>query len=225
MKESNYKFIQKLACFNATHLKIFAIITMTIDHVGAVLYPQYHVLRIIGRFAFPIFAFLIVEGMIHTHDAKKYLIRLGTFALISEIPFDLAFYNRYWYSGAQNIFFTLFLGALCIYILQNTYRQSVSYTFVICVSLIAEILNTDYGMIGVWLIVSLFYTRGKLWQVLITLFMINVCFYGGIQMYATLAVIPIALYNGEKGTGGKAFFYSYYPVHLLVIKWLLEYWW
>ena len=66
---------------------------MLIDHAGAVLFPQYEILRIVGRLAFPIYAYTLVEGLVHTHDVKKYMLRLGAFALISEIPFDLAFFG------------------------------------------------------------------------------------------------------------------------------------
>lgn len=129
-------------------LKLLAIIFMLIDHIGAVFasyykYPElYFALRAVGRLAFPIFVFLIVEGYFHTHDVKKYMKRLGIFALISEIPFDLAFYHENFNTDIitdiksifgkqidmhqlgivisrlfsnQNVFFTLFLGLLLIY--------------------------------------------------------------------------------------------------------------
>ncbi|HWT26306.1 MAG TPA: TraX family protein, partial [Mobilitalea sp.] len=123
-------------------LKMVAIIAMLIDHTAAVLVPQgsvyYIPMRCIGRLAFPIFCYLIVEGFNHTSNVKKYIIRLGLFALISEIPFDLAFYHEHFgsefikdFQGAigskyfilhlisyQNVFFTLFLG-LCLITIMN----------------------------------------------------------------------------------------------------------
>lgn len=133
-------------------LKLFAILIMLIDHVGAILispsaHPElYFILRSIGRLAFPIFVFLIVEGFYHTKNVQKYMIRLGMFALISEIPFDLALYrplhgtefiadlNAVYNNGFhsdnlakllnnlnsdQNVFFTLFLGLAMIYLMKQ----------------------------------------------------------------------------------------------------------
>ena len=131
--------MKKLSTFT---LKLIAIITMVIDHTGAIFFPDQMWLRAIGRIAFPIFVFLLVEGLFNTSNIKKYLTRLGIFALISEIPFDMAFYKARFgvdfltdLKGAtqdmqildlfirrlikhQNIFFTLFLGLLAIYLMK-----------------------------------------------------------------------------------------------------------
>ncbi|MBP3544518.1 MAG: hypothetical protein J6J86_09845, partial [Lachnospiraceae bacterium] len=116
-------------------LKIIAIITMFIDHIGAAIFENNEitmcvmakgehayviwgladlVLRLIGRIAFPIFCFLLVEGFLHTRDVKKYALRLGAFCLISEIPFNLAFFGQPLYAGHQNVFFTLLIGLLVL---------------------------------------------------------------------------------------------------------------
>ncbi len=128
-------------------LKILAIVTMLVDHTGAILFPQFPVLRIIGRISFPIFAFLISEGLLHTSNVKKYLWRLFLFALISEVPFDLAFYGQLFHPQRQNIFFTLVLGLAAIAFL-NVYRNRnwvVAGTFAAAMMLLAEFLHTDYG--------------------------------------------------------------------------------
>ncbi|NLC03985.1 MAG: TraX protein, partial [Tissierellia bacterium] len=90
-------------------LKIIALISMVIDHYGAIFQSGIDIYRIIGRLAFPIYAFLLVEGYTHTRDVKKYGRRLLIFALVSELPFDLAFYGKLSFTH-QNIFFTLFIG-------------------------------------------------------------------------------------------------------------------
>lgn len=130
--------------FSGSTIKLIAIIAMFIDHTAATilermmmragymlaainagamadwiaghksLFIPYLVMRMIGRFGFPIFCFLLVEGFVHTHNRRKYALRLFLFALISEIPFDFAFHGEWFFSGYQNVFFTLFLGMLAM---------------------------------------------------------------------------------------------------------------
>ena len=91
-------------------LKLIAVVTMFIDHIGSIIFPHIMFLRIIGRISFPIFAFLIVNGYRHTHNLKKYLLRLAAFAIISEIPYNLIWSGDIAYPNSQNVFVTLFLG-------------------------------------------------------------------------------------------------------------------
>ena len=104
---------------SAEVLKLIALLSMLIDHIGAALVSSpsqlYTVCRKVGRLAFPIFAFFIVEGFIHTKNIKKYLFRLGIFALLSEIPYDLAFHDRFFDFSGQNVLFTFFIAVLYLY--------------------------------------------------------------------------------------------------------------
>jgi hypothetical protein len=233
-------------------LKLLAIITMLIDHITAIIIPEeswiYLAGRLIGRLAFPIFAFLLVEGFFHTSNVKKYLTRLGIFGLISELPFDLAFYNSY-FSGVsikedlmnmfkdpvlfdtvigrfmrhQNIYFTLFIGLLTIYLMsmvEKKYRGNLLYVnlinalITIGFSILAALLKTDYGFMGVLLIVAFYLFKGS--KALLALSMIILS--GNIvQAFYTLSIIPIGLYNGKKGKSMKYFFYAFYPVHIFLL--------
>ena len=120
---------------SAFHLKCIALVTMLIDHAAAALnifpLPLSSLFRSIGRIAFPIYAFLIAEGCRHTRSREKYLLRLGLFALISEIPFDLAFYPQLrtgilWrdFLHITNVFYTMFFAVACIHIWETLRRQS-----------------------------------------------------------------------------------------------------
>lgn len=209
-------------------LKLIAMCAMTIDHVGAVLLPQYQIFRIIGRLAFPIYCFLLVEGFYHTSNWKKYMCRLFFFAILSELPFDLAFYGTVCYMGHQNVFFTLFFGLVLIQALssisgdiQNAAKFGTilkEYGMLILISLVVELTHMDYGAFGIF-IISIFYVFRKNFVVLAVIQVVLSVMMGGIQCFAGIALLPLYLYD-ERKRGNKKLkylFYGYYPVHLLIL--------
>lgn len=202
---------------NTFTLKMIAIIAMFIDHLGAVIFPEYIELRIIGRIAFPIFAYTLVEGFVYTHDVFKYMKRLGVLALLSEIPFDLAFFGTPLEFGHQNVFFTLFLGILMLYLLINTPSTFRKMVLVIAMFLLSEFLRTDYSSMGLLMILVYYYFRERKLIKYIGIAIINIFLMGYIQSYAILALIPIMFHNRQQGPKCKTFFYGFYPVHLLVL--------
>ena len=217
--------ISRYQRLDGTVLKLIACLSMFIDHLGAVCFSGMMGFRIIGRLAFPIYCFLLVEGAVHTHDMKKYILRMGIFALISEVPFDLAFYHRLVYTGHQNVFFTLGLGLLAIWFLEHPIEQldipDVLYKLLVIIAagLIAEFFNTDYGFTGIAVICIFYYLRGQP-QLKYPIAAILLAAMGGVEFYAVLALIPILLYNGQRGRQTKVMqygFYIFYPVHLLLI--------
>lgn len=202
---------------NTFTLKMIAIAAMFIDHLGAVIFPQYMELRMIGRLAFPIFAYTLVEGFIYTRDVFQYMKRLGILALVSEIPFDLAFFGTPLEFSHQNVFFTLFLGILMLYLLIKTPSTFRKVLLVVALFLISEFLHTDYSSMGLLMILVYYYFREKKVVKCIAIAIINIFLMGYIQSYAILALIPIMLHNRQQGPKCKAFFYGFYPVHLLGI--------
>ncbi len=198
-------------------LKMIAIVAMAIDHTGAVLFPQYLVLRIIGRLAFPIFAFTLVEGFLHTRDVMKYMMRLGLLALISEIPFDLAFFEVPLEFGHQNVFFTMFLGIVMLYLYLKNVSKWRQFLVVLGMFLLADLLRTDYNSAGLLMIFFYYQFRTSTPLKLAGMALVNIFYMGGLQAYACLSAVPIAMYNGERGPKCKWFFYWFYPVHLLVL--------
>lgn len=144
-------------------LKIIALITMIIDHIGAFLFPQYILLRVIGRISFPIFAFLIVEGFYHTSNLKRYMMRLAAFAVISEVPFDLLQAGKILEFDHQNVFFTLFIGVLLMYVYEGPYSKIEKFGGLILLLLAGDIFRTDYGAWGILLIFAFIcFVTGKL---------------------------------------------------------------
>lgn len=209
-------------------LKGIACFTMLLDHIGATMVQGY-ALRIIGRIAFPIFCFLMAEGTFYTKNPRKYGLRLMIGALLSEIPFDLAFRGRLTWEY-QNVMLTLFLGFLTVEIIQRTEFDIVKVLAVSGGFALAEWANTDYGGFGVLLVVLFSQTRGKLWfqTIMVAMFswMINslkipvLGILVPIEMFAIFAMIPIALYSGRKVTSNRAVqwgFYLFYPVHLMIL--------
>ncbi len=228
-------------------LKWIAIITMFIDHIGASLLEvyiidyygnsPYHgfrrfsreqimacydidtILRCIGRIAFPIFCFLLVEGFVHTRNVKKYALRLGLFCVISELPFNLAFKGKLFAPEYQNVFFTLLLGLLGIWAfswLKERRQWFFGGLSLILVAMGAEFLHTDYGAFGVAFIEFMYLLHNK--KALRTAVgVLMLLLYGGVERLGAIAFIPISFYNGTRGKQPKYFFYIFYPLHLLLM--------
>lgn len=223
---------------SGSSLKLIAVATMLIDHIAATVlarfliigggevsagwYQLYQAMRSVGRIAFPIYCFLLVEGFVHTGSRKKYALRLFLFALASELPFDLAFSGTAPEFGYQNVFFTLFLGLVTIMLLWEVEKKQEWRTglriFLFAVIILAGMaaayaLKTDYSYYGVMCIVVLYLFRGRrLPQVLA-----GAASFFWWESPAVLAFIPIYFYNGKRGWNIKYFFYLFYPVHLLVL--------
>ncbi len=229
--------MQRVRILNGFHLKLIAICTMFIDHMGHTLFPGVMWLRCIGRVAFPIFCFLIAEGCIYTHDRKKYAARLLVFALLSEIPFNLMTGGWVWNPYDQNVLWTLLAGALVCWLADWALKKRTVWAFVLTGAVMVaaywllELINTDYGGWGM-LLVAMFYCaqRSPYRRVVkmateafwLTFFSIAVM--GGvlsIELWCLWALVPIWLYNGQRGFSNKAVqygFYAFYPVHILVLS-------
>lgn len=212
---------------SAAVLKWIAVVTMVIDHFAAAVYLQmaqgyhyevYYVMRKIGRIAFPIYCFLLVEGFFHTRNTAKYLRNCFLFALISEIPFNMAIFGEIFYPRGQNVYFTLCIG-LCALIALDRLRAERGMRFalmrlmvVVFAASAGEILDVDYHWKGVLFIILFYYIRNM--QEWIRNAAVICAF--AYETTAPLALIPIHFYNGERGRQMKYLFYAVYPVHLLV---------
>lgn len=225
--------------FSGNGLKIIALITMLIDHVGSVIveramllsgddYVMYErlytvdmLLRSIGRIAFPVYCFLLVEGFLHTKNVLKYMLRLLLFALVSEVPFNLAMTGKLINPYYQNIFFTLLIGLLVISGMDYLWKwkkQNKIFKMGFCVvlvclgALISEVLCTDYGAKGVLPIAALYLFRfNRLNQAIVGVLSFSW------EFPAPLAFLPVLSYNGERGKGNKYWFYVFYPLHLMIL--------
>ena len=228
--------MQRYRVLNGFHLKLIAACTMFIDHMGYTLFPGVMWLRCIGRVAFPIFCFLITEGYVHTHDRKKYALRLLVFAVLSEIPFNLMTGRAVWNPYDQNVLWTLLLGAAVCWIMDGVLKRRTAPAFVLTgAAMVAafwllEVFCTDYGGWGM-LLVAMFYgvRRAPYGQaakmaaqaVGLAFFCFGVMGGVSIELWALAALVPIWLYNGQRGFSHKAVqygFYAFYPLHILILS-------
>lgn len=225
-------------------LKILALVTMTIDHVGVVLLPQYLVLRIIGRLTYPIFAYMIAEGCFYTHSKRRYLGGIFALGLACQLGFFIAMGSL-----EQSILTTFVFAIITIYALQlaDARRDAVGalavfgalaldafVSLVLPVFLAGTDFSVDYGFAGILLPVfcympriflknALDNTRLRLMLACAVVGMVFVCiqmndWMGGIQWFSLCTAIPLACYNGKRGTWHlKYLFYIYYPAHLVAI--------
>lgn len=228
--------VRQMRGLSGSALKCIAIISMLIDHIGAAilarmiiggngsdfLYQSYLMLRAIGRTAFPIYCFLLVEGFEHTRDRKKYALRLLTFALISEIPFDLAFSSKVLEFEHQNVFFTLFIGLVTMMVFHEVEQKLEWHPVVRTISLVAimlcgmgvaYLLRTDYDAKGVMCIMALYAFR----KIRGAQILAGCIAFGWWEIDALVAFILIAFYNEKRGWNMKYLFYLFYPLHLLIL--------
>lgn len=238
--------LSRVQCVSGFALKLIALITMTIDHVTCVLSEivpffkeNYFILRGIGRIAFPIYCFLLVEGYFHTHSVSRYMGRLLFAFVLSELPFDLVFSGTAWDWSYQNVMLTLAIGLLSVTLVdhaafyankiahskrtQNVLQSLMILLFGAFGYLLAELCATDYGGGGVVIILLFYLFRKHPAWLCLSVFIAMYALFWWFEAIGIIAMVPILLYNGKKGPcpGGKAgqwFFYLYYPLHLAVLS-------
>ena len=208
-------------------LKLIACVTMLIDHIGATFVPWMW-LRVVGRIAFPIYCFLLAEGAFYTRNPRRYGTRLAVGALLAELPFELLFFGGISLAHSS-VMVTLLLGFVAIESMKK-WPKFWPLVFFGC-AVAAEALGTDYGGLGVMLMVFFAITRQKS-KVVQTIGVFIICWmiggyewqlgpvYVPIEIVGVLAMVPICLYSGRKATRSKAVqwaFYLFYPVHLTIL--------
>jgi hypothetical protein len=223
-------------------IKFIAIIAMVIDHIGYIFFPQTPILRVIGRLTMPIMAFFAAEGFLKTRNRFKYLTRLLVFAIISELPYRLAFNiipDKPFYPS--NVIFTIFLGVLALTIgefLENKTKipTATLWAYLPCMYL-AEYFHIDWSWLGVLMIIALYHAgKSKTKQALFlagaylsyiavewcTSFIKGTLVYGlssPIHLFGLLSLLLIFIYNGKRGCPRplRYLFYIFYPLHLIVL--------
>jgi hypothetical protein len=230
----------------AAVLHILAMVLMLCDHLWGTIVPGNDWLTCLGRIAFPIFAFMTVEGYFHTKNFKKYMLRMLVFALLSEIPFNLAMGSGLFYPVHQNVLWTFLIALSLVHWNEKAkasgklWKRLLVGTITVLLGYILGLLTmVDYHHAGVLTVLAFYFCRGKKWwQILgqlICLWYINVEMLSGfayeVQIFgqthfivrqglAMLALIPIWLYQGKQGYHSKAFqyfCYGFYPLHLLIL--------
>ncbi len=241
-------------------LKMLAIITMLIDH-ATVVFVENHLFQIvnrsyiggtdlnytakefnlvsnaqligrgIGRIAFPIFLFLLLEGFLHTRNVWKYALRLGLFALISEVPYDLVFTGSFFDLSKQNVFFTLLLALLMMIgfdLVSEKFNKKAAVIalqagILLAALIVSVLIQSDYTCMGIAMAAAIYLTRNNrkyMWLAVLAAMIITLipARSSVLEVIGCLAFIPIAFYNGERGSFNlKYFFYAFYPLHLLVL--------
>ena len=207
----------------SNQLKLLAMLTMTLDHIGVQMFPGALWLRIVGRLAFPIYAYMIAEGCVHTRNRRNYLLQMAGLALLCQLVYFFAMGSLF-----QCILVTFTLSIVTIYAIDSKVRWHAPATL-LAVLFLTELLPlllpgtdyaVDYGLLGVLLPVAVYLGKTRrqkllLSAILLCLLALN---FGGVQWYSLLALLPLALYSGQRGKRRiKWLFYLYYPLHLAAI--------
>ncbi len=221
---------KRFRVLDGTTLKLIAMASMVLDHVGDSFFPDQVWMRVLGRIAMPVFAFCISEGFAHTHDKQRYLLRMGIFSLVSEVPFDLVTAGVPLESSHQNIMATFFWAILGLMLFERITgegapksREAAGFIMLAVFAMLSVLLGLDYNMLGCGLIFVFYLLRGKGLEIeaaagaVYHALLRNM----GIYWFGLLGFLPILSYNGQRGRGLKWLFYLFYPGHLLLI-WLVR---
>ncbi len=208
-------------------MKIIICIFMAADHLAAV-FPQTFPLwfRMVGRFSFVGFAFLVAEGCRKTGNIENYIFRLGLLAAVSEIFYDFCFGYGLSFTHNMNTVWTLFAGAAVIYCLTKVAGKILPLIYACCIIVSCLFLDVDYGVCGVLLIVMYYFCRSNIEIFISTALMFTIKYIRLIYPFSvytiywlfsvTACILPI-LYNNSRGKNIKYFFYVFYPLHLFII--------
>lgn len=227
-------------------LHMLAMAFMLCDHMWAMLFPAAEWMTCVGRVAYPIFAFMIVEGYLHTHDLRRYLLRLFVWACISEVPFNIMYGGSAFYPFHQNVLWTFLLSLLLIILIEKCrlrFNPAAAALLSAGIAALGYVLGyaamVDYYGAGVLTVLTFYFFRGQDWKSrliqLACLYILNVKMLGGYyysfqlfghevelvqQGLALLSLLPIWLYQGRQGMHSKWFqyaCYAFYPAHIIVL--------
>lgn len=232
MERFNNDKLKKIQVLNGAQLKYIAFISMLIDHinkgiilpyleVGSTLSKISTVFDVLGRIAFPLFSFFVVEGFFRTHSRKKYLLNLLLFAVISEVPYDMFSSKVFLEFRLNNVLFSLALSLIFIWVLdefRNKFEDKIGKWWLISIPLLivmyfaSTFVSGDYDFHAILtaFFFYIFYNRPITSAVLAYLSIIK-------EVWSILGFGLTIMYNGEKGKQNKLFNYLFYPVHLFIL--------
>lgn len=250
MEQATYCGSRGAGGVSSLTLHLLAMAFMLCDHIWATLVAGQNWLTCVGRLAFPIFAFLLVEGFFNTRDLRRYVLRLLLLALLSEIPFDLMYAGAPFFPFHQNVIWTFLIALFCMWVIERVKRRGNLWLTLLAAAgmslvgwLVGTIAMVDYYGAGVLTVLVFYLFRGGLWWQRLGqaagMVWINCGLLAGLvlqihvlgltvefpqQGFALLALIPIWLYRGRQGyhsRGVQMSCYLFYPVHILVLSGLV----
>ena len=217
---------------NGNALKIIALVSMTIDHIGKIFFPSMSIFKILGRISFPIFAYMIAEGWKYTSNRIRYFSVIFSMGILYLFVYYVLFSLIY-----VNVFLVYSFSVLLIWTIEYALKKKgLHYVLPIllfaCIVFMTSIeyvvpnslFFVDYGLIGILLAVVIYFCSSKISKLcfLYLLLCVLSLIYGGVQFFCLFSIAFLILYNGNRGKYNmKSFFYIYYPLHLVVL-WILN---
>lgn len=231
---------------SSAFLHVFAMAVMLLDHAYAIGLANANWMTCVGRLAFPIFSFMLVEGYFHTRSLRRYALRLLVAAIVSEIPFNLVAGGYWLYPFHQNVMWTLLMSLGAIHLNELARRQGNIFLRIAAAAftivggfIVGTLFMVDYYGVGILMVLLFYFLRGGGWLrrlgqlagmvylncVMLGGYVMHLSFFGATvslprQGLAVLALIPIWLYRGRQGYRAKwlqTLYYAFYPLHLALL--------